>query len=147
MAAGLLTGYGGAGVMAARYLYPATGQRRGWLFACQVTSLAMGDSMVFESPIGEKVTIARSGVGESAEDFVALSSTCPHLGCQVHWQQPKERFFCPCHNGAFDASGKATEGPPADAGTDLPTYPLRVEGAMLFIEVPLESVNSGGRRA
>jgi len=66
----------------------------------------------------------------------ALSSTCPHLGCQVRWEAQNDRFFCPCHNGVFDQSGVATAGPPGEAGQSLPKYELKVEDGLLHIAVP-----------
>ena len=59
----------------------------------------------------------------------------------MHWEPQNERFFCPCHNGAFDASGKATEGPPATAKQELKQFPLRVENGLLYIEVPMETIS------
>ncbi|MBI4577262.1 MAG: Rieske 2Fe-2S domain-containing protein, partial [Planctomycetes bacterium] len=81
----------------------------------------------------------------AVEDFLALSSTCPHLGCRVHWEVQNRRFFCPCHNGSFDAAGRATGGPPAEAGQSLPRYALRLEGGLLFIELPVETPSGGSR--
>jgi len=80
-------------------------------------------------------------------DFLALSSTCPHLGCQVYWESNKSRFFCPCHNGAFDSQGNATEGPPAKAKQQLLRFSLMVENGLLFIQVPTESITSGAQRS
>src|SRR5262245_47380162 len=99
MSGGLLAGYGAAGLIAARYLFPATADAKEWVFLATVDRLAPGESLVFRTSGGEKITLARRGEGRAAEDFVALSSTCPHLGCQVHWEPQNSRFFCPCHNG------------------------------------------------
>ena len=101
-----------------------------------------GDSMRFVTPGRAKVAIARQGSSGTVDDFVALSSTCPHLGCQVHWEPQHDRFFCPCHNGTFDRSGRATSGPPFEAKQSLPRYPLRIENGLLFIEVPTETLSS-----
>jgi nitrite reductase/ring-hydroxylating ferredoxin subunit len=102
----------------------------------------------YRTPSGESVAIARQSEGRGVDDFVALSSTCPHLGCQVHWEAQNERFFCPCHNGTFDRGGKGTGGPPGEAGLSLPRYPLEIDAGLLYIEVPLESLSladaSGG---
>ena len=87
-----------------------------------------------------KIVVARQKEGDSVDCFAALSSVCPHLGCAVHWEQQNKRFFCPCHNGAFDASGKATEGPPAAASQSLKEYPLKVENGLLFIAVPSDGI-------
>ena len=142
MVGGLVAGYGTAAYMGSAYLFPAKRRELRWTFVCTLDRLDRGQSLVYVTPLGERVTVARSGPGEAAEDFVALSSTCPHLGCQVHWQDAGRRFFCPCHNGVFDPEGRATSGPPADAGTDLSRYPLRVEDSRLFIEVPIEGLTS-----
>ena len=94
----------------------------------------------FRTPAGATVNITRSADAGAVEDFKALSSVCPHLGCQVHWEQQKNRYFCPCHNGTFDADGVGTGGPPGDAGQSLGSFELRVERGLLYIEVPLETL-------
>ncbi len=137
MTAGLLGGYGTLAAIAARFLYPARPAEKQWLFVAEAERLATGDSLLYRGPAGETINIARQGRGRGAADFVALSSTCPHLGCQVHWEPQNNRFFCPCHNGVFDPSGVATSGPPAEAGQSLARYPLKIEGGLLYIEVPL----------
>ncbi|MBM3990625.1 MAG: Rieske (2Fe-2S) protein [Planctomycetes bacterium] len=140
MLAGLGASYGTAGFYAARYLYPSKPREKAWMFLARLADVAVGGSLSYTTPAGERVTLARGGSTGTAEDFVALSSTCPHLGCQVHWEAQNQRFFCPCHNGAFDKSGKGISGPPGDAGQSLPRYPLRVEGGLLYIEVPTKSL-------
>lgn len=141
MLAGLGASYGTAALYAGRYLYPAGPRARAWLYVARVADVPVGGSLNYTTPGGEKVAIARQAASGGAEDFVALSSTCPHLGCQVHWESQNQRFFCPCHNGIFDKSGKGTGGPPGDAGQSLPRYPLKSEGGLLYIEVPTDSVD------
>lgn len=52
-------------------------------------------------------------VSRSADGQVrVLSSVCPHLGCAVAWSETKTQFACPCHNGAFSATGDLAFGPP-----------------------------------
>lgn len=140
MTAGLLAGYGTFGGMAVRYLYPAAPTSTAWLFVSDLAGFRSGESRKFVTPTGAPVVIARQGDSGAAEDFIALSSTCPHLGCQVSWQTAQDRFFCPCHNGTFDAQGRGTGGPPGEAGQSLPRYPLRVQNGLLFIEVPTEKL-------
>lgn len=136
MIGGLLAGYGGFATVIARFLYPSEdgGTRR--VFVSAMGDFPPGSSRLFVLPSGQRVAIARRFEQGDVDDFVALSSTCPHLGCQVHWQAENSRFFCPCHNGAFDAEGKATEGPPAAAGQSLSRFPLHVHDGLLFIELP-----------
>lgn len=138
MAGGLVAGYGTFGVMAGRFLYPTENENVGWQFVALADELAAGDSREYVSPSGEKVVIARQGAGASADDFIALSSVCPHLGCQVHWEPQNDRFYCPCHNGAFDPQGKATEGPPAKAKQELVRFKVNIVDGMLFILAPLK---------
>jgi Rieske Fe-S protein len=140
MAGGLVAGYGMFAAMAGRFLYPSGSEISGWVFVAEVSRLKLGGSLVFRTPGGAIAAVARRAESGQVSDFIALSSTCPHLGCQVHWEENRNRFFCPCHNGTFDPSGKATGGPPFQAGQSLSAYPLKVENGLLFIEVPLEQL-------
>jgi len=142
MVGGLAAGYGAFAVMAGGYLYPAGANIKAWLYVAKLADMKVGDSLSYKGPTGITVVIARSGEEGKAEDFIALSDICPHLGCRVQWQPHEDRFFCPCHNGVFNPQGVATGGPPADDGQSLASYPLKVEGGMLFIEVPVVGLGS-----
>lgn len=135
MAGGLLAGYGSFAAIAGSYLYPASGPPRAWMFVSELSAISVGAALSFVGPKGEKIAIARRSENGTATDFVALSTVCPHLGCQVFWESENDRFFCPCHNGEFDATGKGTGGPPAKAGQRLSSYPLMVDAGLLYIEV------------
>lgn len=138
MAGGLLAGYGTLAVMAGQFLYPSRPRKMTWVYVADLNQIAPGEALPCRIPNGQSVTITRRGESGNAEDFLALSSVCPHLGCQVRWEPHNNRFFCPCHNGEFDPQGKATAGPPKDAGQSLAHYALRVERGLLFIQVPLD---------
>ncbi len=140
MGAGLVSGYGAFGAIAARYLYPARPDRTRWMFVAATSTLHPGDAMTYHTPAGAGVTIARRADGGTVDDFIAMSTTCPHLGCQVHWEGRTSHFRCPCHNGIFDADGRGVSGPPGEAGQSLPRYPLQVEHGLLFIEVPTDPI-------
>ncbi len=46
---------------------------------------------------------------------IAFNDTCTHLGCKVDYQAANKRFFCPCHQSAFDLDGKKqNKTPPRD---------------------------------
>jgi nitrite reductase/ring-hydroxylating ferredoxin subunit len=60
------------------------------------------------------VYVARGG-DDAAPTVRAMSATCTHLGCLVSWDMEAERFTCPCHGGAYDASGTVVAGPPPRA--------------------------------
>ena len=141
MAGGLVAAYGTLGVMMGEFVYPAEdSDARGWLFVCTTDRLAQGEALDFATPAGAKIVVARQGEGNEADDFLALSSVCPHLGCRVHWEANNDQFFCPCHNGAFDKSGKPIAGPPKAANQSLVKFPLKVENGLLFVEAPLISI-------
>ncbi len=137
MAFGLVGSYGTLVAMAGRFLYPANPDPKAWIYLAHVDEVPPGQSLEFKTPLGSPVVVARLGKGDHVEDYIALSSVCPHLGCQVFWEPQNDRFFCPCHNGTFDRTGKATGGPPAKANQNLVRFPLRLEGGSLFIQVPL----------
>lgn len=137
MFGGLAAGYGYCGSIGARYVYPRS-KPLTRLYVRDVASIAVGESVSYRTPAGARVAITRRGDGEA--DFIALSSTCPHLGCQVHWEANNDRYFCPCHNGAFDAEGRPTEGPPKADETPLVRYPLVVEAGLLYIELAEEDL-------
>jgi cytochrome b6-f complex iron-sulfur subunit len=48
-------------------------------------------------------------VFNSAEGFFAISSVCPHLGCNV--KHTLSGFECPCHGSRFDENGRVVQGP------------------------------------
>ena len=143
MAGSLLAAYGTFGVYGGRYLYPAKDEPASWLFVTQATNLEPGEAIAYETPQGAKVTVTRRGEGNSTDDFLALSSTCPHLGCKVFWEPQNARFFCPCHNGVFAPDGSPKSGPPADANQSLLRYPLEVRDGLLFILVPTTVIAAG----
>ena len=130
MGGGLLTGYGAFAAIATRFLYPARPTATTWQYVARVNDLAPGSAMRYRLPSGARVNIARSGSAGTADDFIALSSVCPHLGCQVHWEGHRSRFFCPCHNAVFDKEGDVVSGPPP---RPLDRYEVKVEEDQMFI--------------
>jgi len=133
----LLASYGTFASYAVRFLFPSRRRDAQWTYVCDVGSLAPGAARSYRSPDGATITVTRQGQGAASEDFVALSSVCPHLGCQVHWEPQNDRFFCPCHNGIFTPSGQGIGGPPGDAKQDLPRYSVKVEGGLVYLDVPM----------
>ncbi|MCA9190782.1 MAG: Rieske (2Fe-2S) protein [Planctomycetales bacterium] len=139
MFGGLAAGYGTLAAIAGRFLFPSN-HPDNWQFVATLENLVVGQSLSYRTPGGARIVVARQATGDSLENFVALSSVCPHLGCAVHWEANNNRFFCPCHNGIFDSGGKATGGPPAAANQSLKKYPLKIENGLLYISLPAESI-------
>ncbi len=140
MLAGLASGYGMFAALIGSFLFPArTDVGKKWQFVTDLATFHSGESRTYVSPSGQQAVITRVADSGDMADFVALSSVCPHLGCQVHWESQNARFFCPCHNGAFDVEGNPIEGPPARDNRALTRFELLVENGLLFIHVETES--------
>jgi Rieske Fe-S protein len=63
-----------------------------------------------------------------------LSAICPHEGCEVLWEQERNRFACPCHESYFAADGSRISGPSPRGLDPLPT---RVEDGKLQVQYAL----------
>ena len=144
MASGLIASYGTLGWMSAKFLYPLENDMVQWQYVTPISEINLGQAWEYESPSGAKVVVARQSTGVTADCFIALSGTCPHLGCQVHWEGHNDRFFCPCHNGVFDPTGQPISGPPAAANQPLTQYRVKVEEKLLFALVPVKSITARG---
>jgi menaquinol-cytochrome c reductase iron-sulfur subunit len=72
--------------------------------------------------------VRRLADGEQA--VCVLSPICPHLGCPINWSPDRDAFVCPCHKGAFDASGSLVSGPPPRR---MDALPWEVRSGRLFI--------------
>jgi menaquinol-cytochrome c reductase iron-sulfur subunit len=79
---------------------------------------------------------------DSADEFIAISTRCAHLGCPVRWVGPAQRFVCPCHGGVYDARGQVEGGPPV---RPLDRFKTRVVSGQVQIG-PRYSVNSDLKR-
>jgi len=143
----LALAYGTLTALAVRYLYPDKSDEGNWLFVSEIAAFSPGDALEFQSPDGLKAVIARRGNEGGVDDFIALSSTCPHLGCIVHWEAQKGRFFCPCHNGVFTPDGKGIGGPPGKAGQSLLRFELREKDGLLFVRMPEQQLRRSSRHA
>jgi menaquinol-cytochrome c reductase iron-sulfur subunit len=75
---------------------------------------------------------------ESADEYIAISTRCAHLGCPVRFVEASETFICPCHGGVYDFEGKVIGGPPV---RPLDRFQTRVVGEELELG-PRYSVTS-----
>ncbi|GAB4185544.1 MAG: Rieske 2Fe-2S domain-containing protein [Calditrichia bacterium] len=66
------------------------------------------------------------------DEFKVFSGICTHLGCIIKWEQDKGHFYCPCHKGYFDKTGKVLAGPPPKP---LEEYKVSEEGQLVYIYV------------
>lgn len=132
MIGGLAVSYGVLAVQGLLFLLPERiKSRTRKLYTGNVDQYEKGSVRTFYDLEGNLVLVTRTEQG-----FRAYSSTCPHLGCRVHWEADKKRFLCPCHNGVFDESGAAISGPPADDGQSLIPVSIQVDkSGAVFMEV------------
>ena len=64
--------------------------------------------------------------------YLALSSTCTHLGCSLPWVEKEHKFICPCHGSTFDLRGVVLTAPATRA---LDIHPLRIENGVLKVDI------------
>jgi menaquinol-cytochrome c reductase iron-sulfur subunit len=58
------------------------------------------------------VVLGAAWIRRTAPDkLVALSATCPHLGCAIGWDAAAGNFLCPCHDSRFSPEGDRLTGP------------------------------------
>lgn len=54
----------------------------------------------------------RAGIYMDSEgNLHMVDTTCPHLGCEVRWNDAEISWDCPCHGSRYDIDGKPIEGP------------------------------------
>jgi quinol---cytochrome c reductase iron-sulfur subunit, bacillus type len=49
---------------------------------------------------------------ETADEYIAISTRCAHLGCPVNFVGAARNFICPCHGGVYGFLGERIGGPP-----------------------------------
>ncbi len=81
--------------------------------------------------VSEKPVYVTKGTRPGAQNGIeVLSSVCPHLGCEVPWNENRGQFVCPCHNSVFAADGSYVSGP-ARRGMD--TLPIESQNGDLKV--------------
>lgn len=137
MGFGLILAYGTFLFQSIAFLIPkSTSGNFKKIFAGTLNSFPLNKIKKFKDPYGNDVLVKRT-----KKDIKAFSSVCPHLGCKVHWEEEKNRFFCPCHGGAFNNDGVATKGPPFDDKQNLIEVPLEVDNESGIIYVKVRKAN------
>ncbi|MCO7125824.1 FAD-dependent oxidoreductase [Sporolactobacillus shoreicorticis] len=65
------------------------------------------DCGIVASLHGRKVGAYRDKDG----NLTVVDATCPHMGCEVNWNQDERTWDCPCHGSRFKANGEVLDGP------------------------------------
>ncbi|HEX6729546.1 MAG TPA: Rieske 2Fe-2S domain-containing protein [Pyrinomonadaceae bacterium] len=132
--AGVFASIGGA---AFRFLRPRLSAASGrWLDVASVSELTgtqpLTKKIVAENVAGWAVTTEERNVFVlPAKGNQVLSAVCPHEGCEVVWEQNRNRFSCPCHESYFAADGARISGP---SPRGLDPLPMRVEDGNLQVQ-------------
>ncbi|HJT65068.1 MAG TPA: ubiquinol-cytochrome c reductase iron-sulfur subunit [Pyrinomonadaceae bacterium] len=79
-----------------------------------------------------------------AKNNQVLSPICPHEGCEVSWEQARDRFSCPCHESFFAADGARLSGP---APRGLAALPTRVQDGKLQVQYHVNPDPDGATHA
>ena len=79
-----------------------------------------------------------------AKNNQVLSPICPHEGCEVAWEQARNRFACPCHESYFTADGARISGP---APRGLDALPTRVQDGKLQVQYRVGPEQDGATHA
>ncbi len=128
MGSSLIAGLGFMAFYFLGFLFPTLKAKpRRKLYVGKASDIPPGHNLGFTDLKGQKISIVNTGEG-----YTALSTKCTHLGCQVFWKKNKKQFYCPCHEGYFDAQGKVLKGPPPKP---LNSYPVEVVDGAVYIYV------------
>jgi len=71
-----------------------------------VDDIAVGTGAVLRLR-GERCAVHRDETGA----LHAVSATCTHLGCIVHFNEAERAWECPCHGSRFTVDGSVIQGP------------------------------------
>jgi cytochrome b6-f complex iron-sulfur subunit len=110
------------------YLWPPKkggGASEARVEVASTADLAPGQGAVFS--VNNKPVL----VINAPEGYIALSATCPHLGCILFWQPERAVISCPCHEAYFNTEGAVISGPPP---SPLVAYRVQVEGDQIYVE-------------
>jgi cytochrome b6-f complex iron-sulfur subunit len=93
-------------------------------------------------PIGSMTRVGRVVLMRDDAGFWAVTTICPHLGCQPAYDENRGMFVCPCHGSRFDSEGRLLAGP-ATSGLSLAVLRLDAQGAL--VAHPQEPARAGDR--
>jgi len=118
--------FAGITAMGFRFITPNKRDMERRIFTLHLKELPLNGTRLFQDLRGKDLMIVRTGEHE----VKAMSTSCTHLGCAVHWEKEKQEFYCPCHAGRFDKDGNVLAGPPP---APLETYKVEIQGDNVFI--------------
>ncbi len=124
---GILGAFGLGGLFYGMYRFLSPGSGGGTPVEISLSEIPAGGAQYFQ--YGGSPGILFRGEDGS---FKAFSLVCTHLACTVTWRPERNEFYCPCHDGFFDAEGKVLSGPPPGP---LERWKVEVKGDKAVIGV------------
>ena len=97
---GILGAFGLGGIFYGMYRFLAPGAGGGTPVEISLSEIPTGGAHYFQYG-------ASPGILFRGEDgsLKAFSLVCTHLGLHRHLESGENEFYCPCHEGLFDAEG------------------------------------------
>lgn len=76
--------------------------------------------------------------------IIAAYRKCMHLGCAVPWNDPLDRFECPCHGSQYDKHTAVVLRTPAPKPLQLFHIAADKSGVLVVDTNPLHAIDRGG---
>ncbi len=118
-------------------LFRSDGSYNAWVPLAKVDDVPVGGTRLLEflNPVrtptdGETAKIPVWARRTATTQYEVFAINCAHLGCPVRWFEQSQLFLCPCHGGAYYATGEVAAGPPPRG---LYKYDVRIEGGTVSI--------------
>ncbi len=108
-------------------------QEGGLVLAGAIDSFSPGSVTAFEN---EGFFLVRDDAG----DFLAVHRRCPHLGCNVTWEEETHQFVCPCHASSFDNYGDYENTP---VPRPLDAVELQLQDTNVYVNTARVTVREG----
>lgn len=110
-----------------------------WINLGEIASLSAGQMHQTAYSLRHKDawrTVEEKGLlyvfSDDGTTYTVFSAVCTHLGCNVHWEEARDGFSCPCHDASFSRTGEVLGGPPRQALTQLEA---KIEDGVLLVLV------------
>ena len=110
-----------------KFAFPTLGKEPDFVVLNRKDFVDIPNNSVKRFPWGGKLGYYFKKVDGSV---IALTGICTHMECNVTYRPVEKRFFCPCHDGWYDDTGKNIAGPPP---RPLEVYTVTEEGEKLII--------------
>ena len=105
----LLAFLGGSAFALLRFAFPTLGKEPDFVILNPEEYLNIPNNSVKPFAWGGKLGLVFKN---SQGNISALKGVCTHMECNITYRPKEKKFYCACHKGWFDETGKNIEGPP-----------------------------------